>query len=267
MPTILAVADFSESSNAAVHYAAAFALDHRYDLHLLHTYVLPISIGDQTMPLMGIAEMEGIARNGMDKMVADVRTAYPGLQISQQITYGDWRDVVTDDKTSGYALIIVGSDGDEDSWMGSDTQDAALSADWPVLVVPPAKKYGGLRTICLACDAAAMQSVAILQSLIPILKNTGARLELLHVNTGAADAALWNRAIIDPALAGLAFSLNEVTAAAANVDSAIHDFALARGADWLALIPHHYSFFEGLFHKSHTRAAIRPGDVPVLSLH
>jgi hypothetical protein len=37
--------------------------------------------------------------------------------------------------------------------------------------------------------------------------------------------------------------------------------------DWLVVIPHRHSFFEGLFHKGHVKAMVRMSKVPIVALH
>jgi hypothetical protein len=51
------------------------------------------------------------------------------------------------------------------------------------------------------------------------------------------------------------------------VDEAITNYAGTHGMDWLAVIPHHYGFWEGLFHKSHTERMLKLAHIPILALH
>jgi nucleotide-binding universal stress UspA family protein len=52
-----------------------------------------------------------------------------------------------------------------------------------------------------------------------------------------------------------------------NIDESIHQFVIENQMNWLVVVPHKHSFFEGLFHKSHTKAMTRKLQIPVISLH
>ncbi len=52
-----------------------------------------------------------------------------------------------------------------------------------------------------------------------------------------------------------------------NVDEAILAFNHKNNIDWLVIMPRSHSFFEGLFHSSHTKAIAQKIDIPFLLLH
>ncbi len=52
-----------------------------------------------------------------------------------------------------------------------------------------------------------------------------------------------------------------------DVDTAILTFCHETGIDLLAIVAGNYSFFESLFHKSHTKALASSLDIPLLILH
>jgi nucleotide-binding universal stress UspA family protein len=53
----------------------------------------------------------------------------------------------------------------------------------------------------------------------------------------------------------------------ANVDESIREFCHNEQIDWLAVTPGKYSFLEGLFHSSHTKALAKTLNIPLLILH
>jgi nucleotide-binding universal stress UspA family protein len=50
-------------------------------------------------------------------------------------------------------------------------------------------------------------------------------------------------------------------------EEAIEDFIEKNEIDWLVMIPRKHSFFEGLFHKSHSKAIARRVRIPLVALH
>jgi nucleotide-binding universal stress UspA family protein len=52
-----------------------------------------------------------------------------------------------------------------------------------------------------------------------------------------------------------------------DTNEVINDFVMSHSMDWLVVAPHHYSFLESIFHKSHTVAMIHISKVPLLSIH
>ena len=53
----------------------------------------------------------------------------------------------------------------------------------------------------------------------------------------------------------------------ANINETINTAVKKNDIDWLVMIPRKHSFFEGLFHKSHTKALASHSTIPVLALH
>ena len=51
-----------------------------------------------------------------------------------------------------------------------------------------------------------------------------------------------------------------------HVEDGIKAFMEQNQMDWLIIVPHKHSFFEGLFHKSHTKAIMKSVPVPLIAL-
>jgi len=52
-----------------------------------------------------------------------------------------------------------------------------------------------------------------------------------------------------------------------DVEAGIQSFIKDSDVDWLVVVPHKHSFFESLFHKSHTKALVKQAHIPILALH
>lgn len=266
MAAILIATDFSEAGNSAAHYGCMLASRLNCTVTILHTYMLPIATADQPYPLISVNDMESIARERMDVMLSELRAACPNVLIESRIAYGDWRDNAEED-TNDHFLAIVGNGGSSDSWLGSNTLDAARNLSKPLLAIPTGAVYTDINKICLAFDTDSMHGLAPLQSLIPILEITGATVLLIHVQRDVNDTFVWDEQVISDVLGTYPFACHNIQSNGSSIDESIHQFAIDSNADWLAIIPHHHSFFHNLFSKSHTRAALKLMDIPVLSVH
>jgi nucleotide-binding universal stress UspA family protein len=51
-----------------------------------------------------------------------------------------------------------------------------------------------------------------------------------------------------------------------DVEQAIQNFIESNDIDWVVMIPRKHSFFQGLFHRSHTRAVANHTSIPIMAL-
>ena len=52
-----------------------------------------------------------------------------------------------------------------------------------------------------------------------------------------------------------------------SVEDGINGFLADNQMDWLMIMPHKQSFFEWLFHKSHTKAIVKTVQIPLVAIH
>jgi nucleotide-binding universal stress UspA family protein len=122
-----------------------------------------------------------------------------------------------------------------------------------------------LQHVCLACDSRTISEGLNTSPLQEWQQRLRFRLTVLHVNQ-AKEAAIFEGSMLEQQLASMSAGYAEVSVEG-EVDKAIAAFAEMHGMDWLAMAPHHYGFWEGLFHKSHTSRVLHLAHVPVLALH
>ena len=267
MPYLLAVADFTAMSDCAVQYACRLAQDHAYDVTLLHSFIVPIAFTDTPVPVIPMGDVQRIGQQRMDEMVTTLRAQYPSVSFTSDIRYGDAGDVISEHLETGNPLLTLIGAGAEDGWLDDNASQMMRSLDTPVLAVPEGTVYQAIRNICLACHYKDVDNNFPARSLIEMLRWTGAELHVLHIGTAdQTDHKTFEQTALPQLLSGMPATYHYAQANG-DVDSSIAAFAAAHDMSWLAVIPHHHSFWEGLFHRSHTKAIVRAGRLPVLALH
>jgi nucleotide-binding universal stress UspA family protein len=270
MPALLVATDFSATGNHAVHYACRLAADLQYEVTVLHAFIIPVAFSDTPMPLVPVQDMQDSSGRHLEALMQDLQGSYPDLVLKSELAYGDLIDCLREvARELQPALVVLGNNGagDPDLWLGSTAGSVLRHLEAMVLAVPAAADYSGVRRICLACDYKDIDEAMPVAPLLDILRATGAQLHVVHADTEGRGT---ERRYEDTALPGLLAGITpeyHYTTAAGSVDERITAFAAEQGMDWLAIIPHHHGFWEGLFHKSHTRAMARMSGVPILAIH
>lgn len=270
MSIILAATDYSVISDNAVLYAAALAQQWGYELKLVHSYFIPLTFNDPAIPVMPVDDLKETAEERMALATDKVKAAFPELRITALVEYGDIQDNLEDAvEELNPALIVVGSHGadDADMWMGSTTIDLLRNGSCPVLAVPPGVGFSPVRKICLALDLSDEKSEIPESAIRNLQRNAETTIHLLHVVKAGEEASFSfeNRPVVQK-LKSMEVQVH-VAETPGEVDDKIASFAEEEGMQWLAVIPHHYSFWDSLFHKSHTKAVVKRSHIPVLALH
>ncbi len=269
MSYILTAIHTADGGDAAADYAAALAEAAGLPLRVIHAYTVPVALGEMPMPLVPISEVRDAAAARLANTVAGIQSRHPSLMITSEASYGMMADLLGDEcERNPPLLTIVGSDkeDEEGGWMGSATTDLLREGAGPVLAVSAKSFFSRPQRVCLACDARSIREGIPVAALLRLQGLLGFQITVLHVTAGGEDAATFSGSALEGALTGISASYAEVSGEG-EVDAAIAAFADAHGMDWLALAPHHYGFWAGLFHKSHTSRVLHLAHVPVLALH
>lgn len=267
MPAILVATDFSPVADNALRYACKLALHQDADIAILHTYALPVLIGDMTMA-MPIADFQEDAEQRMKKLVASIRQDFPQITFRGSVVYGDIIDAINDlTINEAPALVIVGNGYslDNPAWIDSTLLEALRELNYPVLAVPDNITYEQVRKIGFVYDNDPEGSLEATRQLADLTTKLGAE---LHIYTAQTDDSEEDIDINEAAREQLAPAnpLYHHTREE-NVDDGVLTFIGKYQIDWLVVMPRHHSFFESLFHKSHTKALVNSVFIPVLALH
>lgn len=270
MPFIIAATDFSSVADNAVKYACDLALAQNADITILHTYSVPLTLGDMTVPLPA-SEFWEEAEVTIDKLIADLRHQYPQIAFRKAVIYGNVIDAIYEfvgDNEPPMFVVVGNSYSQENpSWMDSTLLEAFRSLKYPILAIPPDTKYEQVRKIGFVYDNELGGSEHALQQLAQLTLTLGAELHIhnnqpepeegdmsVEINNGA-------RGLLMPANPLYHYTYGE------DIDSSILDFVAKYHLDWLIVMPRRHSFFENLFHKSHTKAIVNTSYIPIMALH
>lgn len=271
MHSIIVATDFSEVANNAVHFACQMAADYGKQVVVFHSYVVPVTFNDNPMPVMPLDESKEIAETAMDTLMATLKQMYPAIAIDSHITYGEISDSLDEysEQHQPWLIVIGNSAEDQDVlWFGSNVTSVMKDLPYRIMAVPASYTYRKPAKICLACDYKGISDTFPATDLTDMVTTAGAELHVLNVDHN-------NRSFgADTPVE--AETLQELIGSAApqyhyidseNTNEGIQSFVSNNNIDWLVVIPHRYSFFEGLFHKSHTSAMVKMSHIPVIALH
>lgn len=268
MPVIIVATDFSKVAQNALKYACDMALAQSADVALIHTYTIPIALGDLSVA-MPISDFRIDAEDGMNKAMSAIRQSYPQLNFKSAILYGDIIDGVNQfiEQNEAPMLVVTGNSytPEKPAWMDSTLLEAFRHLQYPILAVPEDSQYTHVRKIGFVYDNIIDKSRGALQQTTAIAALLGAELHIYHADAAAdKDTMEINREakeILSPAHPLYHYS-NEP-----DIDDDILTFIGKYQLDWLLVMPRKHSFFEGLFHKSHTKSLINSVFIPILALH
>lgn len=268
MPLIIAATDFSAVADNAVKYACNLALAQNTDVAVIHTYSIPLTLGDLTVPLP-ISDFKAEAEDGMNRLMGGLSQDYPQINFRSAIIFGNVIDAIEDfvGENEEPMLVVVGNSStpDNPTFMDGILLDAFRSLKYPILAVPQDVAYEQVRKIGFVYDNELGGSEHALQQLAELALTLRAE---LHVHYNQPDAQERN----DEVNNGARGLLNAATPVyhythEKDIDASILDFTSRFQLDWLIVMPRRHSFFEGLFHKSHTKAIVNNTFIPVMALH
>jgi len=271
MPLIITATDFSEIAENAVKYACNLAMDQKADLLVIHSYLLPLVYDEVQLPGAFLNDTQENAERQMKQLVGNLKLSYDGMNIRGRVVYGDFIDAINDSSDEGEKplLVVLGNSSvnGDGAWPDSSLTEALHNLRAPVLAVPPGMVYKAIRKICFAFDNKPFNHAGILEHVVKVTHALHAKLHILNIRTetGHQDQETDFIRIAKDIFSELnphyhtVFEVNDV-------DGAIHDFVQINGFDLLVMVPRRHTFFDALFHKSHTRSATTRGTVPILAI-
>ncbi len=272
MSFIITATDFSEVAENAVNYACRLAIEQNAQVIIIHSFIIPVMFSDIPMPGSLITDAQNDAEDQMNQLVANMKQAYPALAINGKVIYGDTVDSIeeyTGENTSPL-LIVVGNIGPSETatWPDSNLMTIFKKMEYPVLAIPPHCSYKPVQKICFAFDNKHKGTDTALRQLKELATLFKSELHVLTIKT--ANPKDTTGSGIDEDVKKQLAELNpgfHFVSDAENTDLAIQHFNETNNIDWLVLLPRKHSFFEGLFHKSHTKAIAHHSAIPILALH
>ena len=271
MPHLLVATDFSDVAENTVRYACQLAGHLRAEVVLLHSFMIPVTFSDTPMPIMPVDEGKEIAEERMTELADQLRATYPDISISSKVMFGDIVDCIEEySEKEAPLMVMLGNSGSGEStlWLGSNVLSALRSLKKTVVAVPNDAVYRKPEKICFACDFKNIADTFQSEKLVRLLNAVGGQLHVLNV-----DHQNKNFTPETPhettELHNVLNSLNPVYhyVEKDNVEEGIQEFIETNHMDWLVIVPHKHSFFESLFHKSHTKAIMKMVHIPLVAIH
>lgn len=270
MPFIIVATDFSETGNNAVNYSCSLAESIKASVLIFHSFIVPVTFSDTPMPVIPIDERQKIAEDRMTELLAQAKAFFPHLEVAGKVIYGDLFDDLEEyiENENTPDLIAIGNSGDASIFPGSTVLDALTQLNYPVLAIPATTVYRPVKKLCFACDFRNVSDLEPFEYIPGLSGLLDAELHVLSVdhNWKQADHESSERSKkIHSILSGAKPQYHFIDDP--DTDKAIKNFTETNHMDWLLIIPHKHSFFERLFHKSHTVEMIHQSSIPLIALH
>ena len=271
MVNILVPTDLSEVSKVAANYAVKMANRLEANLTLSHviTIVVPVRSAYQRQLKH---EEDNLIRRTQDEMITSLKPVAKHVRFAAPVLYhvaiGSpfsetlWKEA----RKLRTGLIVMGTQGAtglKKVVMGSNTTAMIADSHIPVLAVPEAAEFKGLRDIVYACDMRRLKKE--LKQLIPYATIFDSTIHIVHVAAnGESVVDLEEKMERIVSQSGYA-KIVTIVLADASIDDAIADYIRINKADLLVMFTHKPNFYEKLFDKSVTRRMAFHSKVPLLA--
>jgi nucleotide-binding universal stress UspA family protein len=273
MKTIIVPTDFSVPSNNAMEYAVGLAKQTGSSLLLFHAYQVPVSMTDVPIVLISIEELQKNAESKMADLKKTLEQQTAGaIKIYAETKLGDTIDELETlcNNVKPFAVVMgtKGETGLERVIFGSTTLTAIKHLSWPVIVVPPDKKYSAIKKIGLACDFREVVETTPSHFIKDFVKEFNAEIHVLNVdykNSHFRPETPEESALLHTMLEDLNPKYDFIEDE--NIDTGIEKFAEKNNLDLVIAIPKKHKLFESLFKKSHTRELVFHSHLPVMCVH
>jgi nucleotide-binding universal stress UspA family protein len=273
MKTIVVPTDFSAISNNAIDYAVGLAKETGSSILLFYAYQLPVSVTDVPIVLVSIEDLKKNSENKLHEAKASLeQKTGSAIKIYAEAKLGDTVDELEDLCNRIKPLAVVmgtkGATGVERVFFGSTTLGTIKHLTWPVIVVPPQKKYSSIKKIGFACDFREVVNTTPTRFIKDFVKEFKAELHILNVDH--KNAHFKNATPEESLLLHTMFEdLNPVYdfIEDESIESGIEKFSEKNNLDLVITIPKKHKLIEGLFRKSHTKDLVYHSHLPIMCVH
>lgn len=270
---ILVPVDFSDCSRNALRYAIEMAQRVNAQLHLIHSYYIPVPTADIAVIVDNRAQLdqEQVIRDAWVGLAQEV-PELGRINYSHETRMGFLNNVVlTALEKRSFDLIIMGTKGCTnrlDYFLGSNAYNVARDANIPVLVIPENHSFSGFKKIAIAADYHQIKDLNNLELVRSIATDFQSEIHLLHISETPQS--------LDIDEAEEALNLKEYFAdlnhhfdflTESNVVAGIENYSKENEVDMTVIIPRHHNLFERLFKKRVTRESVLNAHLSTLVLH
>jgi nucleotide-binding universal stress UspA family protein len=271
MKTILVPIDFSDVSENAAHYAAEMAAYSDARLVLLNTYSLPMPLVETPIAEMQFDEIGKINKEQLKSFSAKLKVSHKNIGIECITAVGfTIEEVLLYAEEKKADLIVVGiSPMDKSSTIiGSSTGAIIKESVCPVLTIPEGVRFKKPERIALACDYNSIVPSNVVDKFTGIVKLFNAKVLVFDV-LKKAELVTYEKVLAEENLEDALHDIDHTLhfPSGDNLIEEINAFVDKHLVDMLAMIPHKYNFFTGLFHRSNSKQMALYTSVPLLTIH
>ena len=269
MKTILVPTDFSKPANNAALYAIHLAEEINAKVLLYHVYDFPIGIaGDVAVPLSTPDQLQKSSEHLLKKAATRLQKIST-VEIKYKAKMGSIVDKILEEEDNA-TYVVMGMQGAgklTELLVGSITTAVLKKTKRPILVIPEKAKYVKPRKIVLATDYDPTINVNSLKSLKLFTRLLHAEILIVNVRNKKALVTKENTIVENTMEIGLKGAHHYYYYSDKdNLVEGINEFVTIKNADLIAIIPHKYSFFNNLFHKSVSKKMVFHTKLPLLAL-
>jgi len=273
MKTIVVPTDFSAISNNAIDYAVDLGKATGCSILLFHAYQVPVSMTDVPIVLLSVEDLQKSNESKMDEVKESLEERIgDSIEIYAETKLGDTVDELAAVcvKVKPFAVVMgtKGATGMERVLFGSTTLTTIRHLSWPVIVVPPAKKYSTIKKIGFACDFREVVNTTPTHFIKDFVKEFNAELHVLNVDHKSSHFkpdTPQESILLHTLLEDLNPKYDFIEDA--NIEVGIEKFAEKHDLDLIITIPKKHKLLEGLFRKSHTKDLIFHSHLPIMCVH
>ncbi len=271
MKKILCPTDFSTAAHDAIAYAAKLAKATGCSLTLLHVK----SVFDYSFAEILESNRESVeaVAEQLEAQCTEICRTFK-ISCDAKITSKVSKlGQVIGEVGNSYDLIVMGSNGAEDLYQffsGSNTYNAIVKSETPVLLIPEGYTYCEIRAMIYAYDYFRERNLPLTR-LLPFIKALNCKLTVLQVMEEAQSK------IAEEDLKELQFIIKELnrdelnfefdTIRSGEVAQSINSYILRNQPDALVLCSIHRNLIENLFHKSIIKNISAISNYPVFVFH
>jgi len=274
MKTIIIPTDFSPIATNALHYGIDMAQAINASILLLNVYQVPVTVSDVPVVLISVEELQKNAEERLASLKKEAEHISSGkLKIYTEALLGNVSDELETlcNKINPFAVVMgtVGASAAERIFFGSNTLSAIRHLTWPVISVPPGKRFGsGIKKIGFACDFRDVVKTTPTHFIKEFVKEFNAELHVLnvdykehHFKPETPEESLLLDTMLEEVKPSYHFIEHK------DIENGINEFAEKNNIDLLIAIPKKHKLLESIFKPSSTKQLVIQSHIPVMCIH
>lgn len=269
---ILCPIDLSEAAINAIEYAARLAKASAGCVSLLHTVPETVLITDEGHTSDTLLQAEGAIAERLEAQALQVRERFR-VPCNFTLSHESLSTAIGKRvQKEGFDLVLMGTEGASELrkfMFGSNTTQVMEKINSPVMVVPADFKYAEIKHLVYATNYQPGDDESIVE-LFRLADLLGANVTILHVGKHYTSSRLelfnaYQEFIFEEFYYDFNLKVEQVIYD--DVAEGLLEYMDEKEGDVLAMLTHHRSFFQELFHESLTRKMALLAEYPLLVFH